>query len=1696
MAGAAKKAPARSKARAKVEETAMSGTATSNGVQDLAGGASTAPTWDLSVTEALRGKRILFTGATGFVGKVALSMLLTRFPDIGKIYVLARPGVSTGADARFYGKVIVAPPFDPLRAQLGPKFDDFVREKCEPIAGDVSKKWCGFSEELLAQLDGKVDVLINSAGLVDFTPTLEAGLKANALGAVHVAETAQRIGAKLVHVSTCFVAGNAPGIILEDEDLVGYFPKRDERPNEEFDPFAEIEDCMATVARIKEEADDKALLAEFRAKAIERLHEEGRDSEDQRAVRTGALRERKLWVTERQVRAGIDRSLHWGWPNTYCYSKSLGDQVIAAIGERDGLPFTIVRPAVVESALRFPFPGWNEGFTTTAPLTFLSLKGHRTYPVKKGLVLDVIPVDHIAAGVIAAAAALLEDKARKVYQLGTSDSNPLRVERTIEMTGLYRRRHFLEKAKGEDKLKNELLARIEPQSVPLETYLGRSAPEIAKLTRKAAELLDQLKPSWGAPRISATIERLQDGLELTSRRASMATELFEIFLPFIWENEYIFSSKHIRELYARMDPEDAAKMPWDPESFDWLHYWVDVHLVGLEKWVYPNLEDEFGVKTSKRGVPTYRDLWELLEARSRRHPGKVAMRWLRKDGTSDRYTYGQLRDRAVRAAFFLAASGTAREDRVVLLSESRPEWSMAYFGGIKAGATMVPVDHESSLDELENVVRASGATAVIASDAVRKRLKLQGTLEGAQVIGLKELFSAAYPVAAEEVFAPREPADLASLIFTSGTTGKPKGVMLSGRNFTSLVSKLSGAFNLGERDGLLSVLPIHHTFEFTTGLLVPLACGAEIAYIEEITGDALTDAFSTGRITAMVGVPAVWQLLLRRIENELADKGLLKSAQTIQGAVTRMNSPAAIAAAKAVFFPVHRKLGGRLRFLISGGSAMSPETYEAFQGMGFEIFEGYGLTEASPVLTVQTPGDTAAGHVGKPLSGIEIKIHAPDEEGVGEIIAKGPSIMSGYWNDPAATEAVLIDGYLHTGDLGKFDADGHLVIVGRQKDVIIDSNGKNIYPDELEELYQGCPQVKELSIVGLGDGGAEKVACLVVPSYGDGMSREETRRAIEAHFREVGLRLPLWKRVKVLHFTDKDLPKTATRKVKRGQVVELLARQEKESRSAKRGQVTDGDAWLYDLVARVCEQPREKVVADARLEQDLGFDSLMYTELGAALESAGVGLPSPEEVMSIATIAELAQKVAHWKRGSSRRSKETAKEEGPRKTSVASSARSFFGSVLDAIQPSLDRVPMLSSAVAIARTEGLQFLDDLIPEGSSNEKKPAAEAESIELPGVVVAAGKNLLREGQRNLYERLFETKIVGKAHIPQHVNFLVAANHASHLDMGLVKHALGGQGDNLVALAATDYFFSNRARRTYFENFTQLIPMNRHGSLRESLELASRSLRQGKNLLIFPEGTRATDGELKDFKGSLGYLALTNQVGILPMYLDGTFDVLPKGTVIPKGRELGAHIGPFISYEELAEAVKGMPRSEQHREVARRVEAAVRLLAERCRPGSTQPAESREDAASASRKNGREAEARLAAAGPASGHAEGLAEETIRAAAAESAQKPTKADTKGGGSSVARVDARAAKSVGQGGGTQVEEGTGTGAGTRGRSRSGAGKAAEKAEVPKATGRIKTRAATASKVAKAKSPAGKGAAKQTSSASRGRGAARGGKGV
>ncbi len=1452
---------------------------------------------ELDVGKTFAGKNVILIGSTGFVGKVMMSMLLYRYPTIGKVFALVRPGAGAEPEERFFTKVAASPAFDPVRETWGDGYLSFMREKVVPVAGDIGRPLANFTDKDFERFEaaGGISAIINSAGLVTFTPSLENALRINTIGAKNCVEVARRLNAGLVHVSTCFVAGRRDGAVWEDEQVVGYFPRKDDLRDDDFDADAEIADCQRLIDEIMQRANDRKHISEFRERAAVMLAEQKRDPDDEPTLRLAVARERKLWVHQQLTALGMERALHWGWTNTYTYTKSLGEQVVAAATD---VPTTIVRPAVVESALHYPFPGWNEGFNTTAPLIYLVMKGQRQIMMGEKTTLDVIPVDMVAAGMVAATAAIIDGSHEPVYQLGSSDINPATSRRLTELSCLAVRRHFRELGKeGEKPIESRIRARLEGYPVLRERFEKTSAPRFKALADRALRGLDENLPRWGAPRIQALAERAHEELERVSQFTGQVTEVQELFRPFTHDFDIVFRCDNIRNLHARLSLQDRLALPWHPEQIDWRHYWLNIHFPGLKKWTFPVLDDEFGAKP--RSVYTHKDLVELFDSAIKLHRHRVAMRLLptNEDAEAVVFSYERVGDMAEQCAGGLRERGIEPGDRVMLMSENRPEWGISYFGILKAGGVCVPVDRELSLFEVENLLKASRAKFFVVSDKVAARLsesnenareKLAARLEAkdipslvlsiGQIITEPSVSPAAIPQ-------KRIGGDVASVIYTSGTTGAPKGVMLSHKNFTSMASKLSSIFNLYKHDVLLSVLPLHHTFEFAAGLLMPLLHGSQVTYLEEVGPETLGKGMQRARVTAMVGVPALWQLMHRKVAKPFSERGQLveRAFQLLVDANRRLRDKAPLHLGRVLFFPVHQALGGRLRVMISGGSALSPETMKAFRGLGFNIFEGYGMTEASPVISAQRPKEKPRiGSVGRALPGIDLKIFEPDERGVGEIVARGPNVMLGYEDDKAATDAVLKGGWLHTGDLGRIDEDGHLYVVGRKKEMILGTSGENVYPDELEEVYKDHAKIKEISVVGLPVPGGETVAALIVPEAG---AEEEIRE----HVRQVSAKLPHPKRIRVLHFTSDALPRTATRKVKRNEVTELVARLEQKQRGgsgdAPSAAQNGGDApaprleylrgaspfaiggearWIRELIAQVAQKPAADVEGGMRLDA-LGFDSLMLTELSAALEQRGVNITDAAEVAQLETVRDV-ERYVHEHRGR---------------------------------RPLSDKAPVR-----------LTFSDD------------------IEVPAPIVHAGRRVLRAGQKALYERALKVKVRGASHVPPFGGYIVAANHASHLDMGLVKHALGERGDALVALAAKDYFFDDPVRRAYFENFTNLVPMERHGSLRESLRMAAQVIRDGYVLLIFPEGTRSEDGVMREFKASLGYLALHNKCGILPAYLGGTHDALPRGAAWFKKRNISAHIGPFQSYEALKAICEGAPRSESYRRVSEHVERLVRGL------------------------------------------------------------------------------------------------------------------------------------------------------------------------
>jgi len=925
----------------------------------------------LSPTEIFKGKKIFFIGGTGFVGKVTLSMLLHNFPDIGKVYATVRARDENESKTRFWTSIVTSPTFDPLREKYGDGFEDFIKNKVVPVNGDVSNEFLGLDPEEARKIMEKTDIIINGAGNVTFNPPLESALRTNVVGSHNIIKLARMMKKpRLVHVSTCFVAGKRSGPIWENEPVVGYFPRKDELVGTVFDVNQEVADCARLSEQARQEADDAVQAAKFRELARNRFIDEGRDPDDEAELKSAIFRERKMWIRERTTELGAERAEYWGWTNIYTYSKSLAEQIIA---QQDDIVKVLVRPSIVESSNQYPFPGWNEGFTTTAPLILIALRGQPIIPVNEKLILDVIPVDMVAGAILAAAMnAIVDPNPPLVFQASSGDSNPNDMKRIVGLVGLYKRKYFEEKETG-NMLVNKLAGMVEAMPVKQKTYEVASAPMLNKLAKGADKLLDRASPRWGGGRIGNIVSDLQKSTSKFKRATEETMDAFAMFKPFMIDNEYLYRSDNVRALHGLIKEKEKHLLPWYPENLDWYDYWLNVHFPGIRKWVLPTLEEE--LKIQERRSYTYKDLLDLFDTSVKRFPTRVSMR-IERDGRKEQYTFEDVRELTFRAAGFLAKNKIQAGSRVILFSNNMPEWGITYFGILKTGATAIPIDAASTVDEIIAFAKAGEASAIVLSPKLdgenpELRERLAKTFAGKKgkqdacptVWTFDEVFD--IPDETEEAkriaLLPEKihSTSIASLIFTSGTTGTPKAVMLSHKNFTNMISMLSSVLDMDITDGVLSVLPMHHTFEFSAGFLTPFSNGTQITYLSELTAEELSHTIENGHVTGMVGVPALWEMLHRRIKTRLLERGDwiadLADNMIEFNSWIRDNTPFNLG--PIVFLPIHKGMGGKMRYLISGGSALSEKVQKDLHGLGFTVLEGYGLTESSPVLTVARPGN-------------------------------------------------------------------------------------------------------------------------------------------------------------------------------------------------------------------------------------------------------------------------------------------------------------------------------------------------------------------------------------------------------------------------------------------------------------------------------------------------------------------------------------------------------------------------------------------------------------------------------------------------------------------------------------------------------------------------------------------------------------------
>src|ERR1700722_9213520 len=622
---------------------------------------------------------------------------------------------------------------------------------------------------------------------------------------------------------------------------------------------------------------------------------------------------------------------------------------------------------------------------------------------------------------------------------------------------------------------------------------------------------------------------------------------------------------------------------------------MNVHMPAIEKRVVPELDAR--LKKVPKPLTAHATLVTLVEEMAERHDLALALQQVTSDGLT-RTTFRDLKQGVDATAARLAALGVSKGDRVVLAAQSHPDWAIAYFGIVRAGATVVPIDPGLDARAWAAILAESEARAVVWDDAVTAREEVAASSPSLLALDLRlitqvPLRSVEVPLEAPLV-APAvtvEPGDVASLIYTSGTTARPKGVMLTHANFTSLVAALAPIFPLARGDAALSVLPLHHTFEFTCGLLLPLSRGARVVYVGERTGDGIAEGLRAARATAMVGVPALWQLLERRILQQVDARGPVARAAFDAAAEANrwLSANLGIDAGRVLFGAVHGRLGGHMKWLISGGAALPRETQELFFGLGLRLTQGYGLTEAAPVLTVTRPGKRLEAGVGHPVPGVELRIEGASDQGIGEVVARGANVMVGYTDAEATREAIDAEGWLHTGDVGRIDKKGRLEILGRLKDVVIAPNGENMYPDDIERRLGTVPHVAELAVVGVELRGGERLACLAVPAAGE--DRDVRNESARAALRAAIEGLPPSQRPAILHLYEAALPRTATRKVKRDEVRAILTRLAAASARPENGAGATSPARA--AIAAVCGMDVHGISAHATLHRELGFDSLL-----------------------------------------------------------------------------------------------------------------------------------------------------------------------------------------------------------------------------------------------------------------------------------------------------------------------------------------------------------------------------------------------------------------------------------------------------------------------------------------------------------------------
>ena len=828
-------------------------------------------------------------------------------------------------------------------------------------------------------------------------------------------------------------------------------------------------------------------------------------------------------------------------------------------------------------------------------------------------------------------------------------------------------------------------------------------------------------------------------------------------------------------------------------------------------------------------------------------------------------TRGELVERARRLAGGLAAAGMEHGDRVVILAPNSVEWVISVLGVMGAGGVVVPLDTQMPGEDLAHVLSDCSPRFLFATAAMLERLpeEMEGVHQRLFDVEPGEDASWAELLEAEPIAPEPGGEDEAAIFYTSGTTGPPKGVPLTHRNLASNVEALCGVEGLVDHhDRVLVPLPFHHVYPFTVGILVPLALGAPLIVPFSLVGPQIVRALREGEATVMLGVPRLYEAVWTALEDRVAGRsrlaaGFFHGALGLSGFAHRRLG---LRLGRRLFAPLHRRLAPRLRLVVAGGAALDPDLGRRMQALGWEVTTGYGLSETSPILTFNPLDRVRLESAGVALPGVELAIDdAGSSDGRGEVMARGPNVFSGYLNLPEKTARVLDDdGWFRTGDTGSLDADGYLYLHGRESSMIVLSGGENVDPERVEEALRGADGVREAGVLARDD----RLAAVVIPeaewlreASGDEL-RERVEQAVEAVSRE----LPSHHRPATLRVGLDPLPRTRLGKLRRHKLEELFDRLGEEDALAgarpepvsREAMAPEDQQLLSDpAVERAWDYLAERfhdlrLTPDSSLARDLGVDSLGWVDLSLALQyRAGVDLDD-SAIARVESVRDLLQEVA----GASQ-----AGEGGA------------------------DLVEQL--------TEPEKLLDE-------------AQQRAFDPPGPLRRA-LGLVLLALARLITWMWRIKVRGR--FPDNGPFLIAPRHLSMIDPLVVMRGLSRrQLQSLYWAGWTGYFFSNPVARA-FSRAARILPTDPARAPRSSLALAAAALQRGHTLIWFPEGQRSPDGELQALQPGIGVLLRAQPVPVIPVWIEGTREIMPPGRWLPRPGRVRVVIGEPVPPDEWVE-------------------------------------------------------------------------------------------------------------------------------------------------------------------------------------------------